>query len=102
MTIKEINSEEFNDIIKENGQIVIDCYAPWCGPCKMLAPILEDLALNYPHIEFYKLNVDNNPLIANNYDIMSIPTILFFENGTLKHTSIGLKSQEELVSILNS
>lgn len=97
--VKEINEKEFDNVIKE-GRVLVDCYATWCGPCKMLSPIIEELASEVEDIHFYKLDVDNNEEIASEYGIMSIPTLLYFENGNLKDTFIGFKSKEELKDLL--
>ena len=95
--VKEISN--FNEEIK-NGKVLVDCYANWCGPCKMLAPIIEEVSNEINTYTFYKLDVDQNEEIARNYGIMSIPTLLLFENGELKDKLIGFRSKEELLEIL--
>lgn len=95
--IKEIKEMELENILKENKKVVLDCYAPWCGPCRMLSPIMEEIALENKDICFIKTNIDENEALANQYRIMSIPTLLIFEDGNLKNTIIGLKSKEELL-----
>lgn len=101
--VKIINSEEFTKIIKESTKkTIIDCYADWCGPCKMLAPIMDEVSEEIKDCEFYKLNVDEAGEIAAEYGIMSIPTILIFENGSLKTQSSGFMSKSELVEFINS
>lgn len=97
--VKEINENEFNEVIKE-GKVLVDCYATWCGPCQMLSPIVEEVANEVKTYNFYKLDVDQNENIASKYGIMSIPTLLLFEDGNLKETLVGFKSKEELISIL--
>ena len=70
--------------------VVVDCWAPWCFPCQMVAPIIEELAMQYAgKVLFGKLNVDDNPLVATWYGIMSIPTLLFFKNGELIDKVVG-------------
>lgn len=98
--VKEISSQDFENIIKDN-KVVIDCYAPWCGPCRMLSPLIDELASENSNINFYKLNVDNNNDIATKFGIMSIPTILIFENNNLKNKIIGFRSKDELLEIIN-
>ena len=93
--MEEINELEFNEKIKE-GKVIIDCFANWCGPCRMLSPILEELSSEIENYKFYKLDVDNNEDIARNFGIMSIPTLLVFEDGELKNKIVGLLSKEEL------
>ena len=97
--VKEINQEEFSNSIKV-GKVLVDCYAPWCGPCKMLSPIIDNLADENLNVSFYKINIDEAEEIATQYDIMSIPTLLIFENGELKDRTTGLKSKEEIEDIL--
>ena len=78
--MKIIKSAEFEDTIRE-GVTFVDFYADWCGPCKMLAPVLEDVSLQYPDIEFVKVNVDENMDLAERFGIMSIPTVYIFKDG---------------------
>ena len=99
MAVIEINDKNIAEVIKE-GKVLIDCYAPWCGPCRMLAPIIEEIAKEESDVKFYKLNVDDNPDTSMKYGIMSIPTILIFENGELKEQSVGFKDKNELKEIL--
>jgi len=97
--VEEINENIFEEKIK-SGKILVDCYAPWCGPCRMLSPIIDELSNEVSSYKFYKLNVDDAPNISVRYGIMSIPTLLIFENGELKETLVGFKSKEELKKIL--
>jgi len=70
--------------------VVVDCWAPWCGPCRLIAPILDQLASEYAgRIKIAKLNVDENPLTASQFDTRSIPTMLFFKNGMLVNRLVG-------------
>ena len=98
--VREINDNEFNKLISKDEKVVIDCYAVWCGPCKMLSPIIDELATELSNIKFYKLNVDESEEVVNKYQIMSIPTILIFENGELKQKEVGFKSKDQLLDIL--
>ena len=97
--VKEITEEDFSEVIK-NGKVVIDCYAPWCGPCRMLSPIIDELSKEITNYSFYKLNVDNAEEVSRQYGIMSIPTLLIIENGVLIQKLVGFKSKEELLEIL--
>ena len=97
--VNQINEKEFKDKI-ESGKVLVDCFATWCGPCRMLAPIIEELANEIETYNFYKLDVDENENIAREYGIMSIPTLLIFENGELKDKLVGFRSKEELKEIL--
>ena len=93
--IKYLNTEEeFNDII--NNKVLIDFYADWCGPCKMISPILEEIN----DIDILKVNVDNYPDLAKKYGVMSIPTLILFNNGNEINKIIGLHSKEEILSFI--
>jgi thioredoxin 1 len=94
--VKQINGDEFKEVIKE-GKTVVDLFATWCGPCKMLSPILDEISDEITTTKFYKIDVDDNEDIAREYNVMSIPTVLVFENGNLINTIVGLKSREYLV-----
>lgn len=94
--VKQINSDEFKEANKE-GKVVVDLFATWCGPCKMLSPILDEISEEITTTKFYKIDVDDNEDIAREYNVMSIPTVLVFENGELINTIVGLKSREFLV-----
>lgn len=87
------NSEDFEKIISK-GITLIDFYADWCGPCKMLMPILEDIDF----VNVVKVNVDNFPDIATKLGIMSIPTLCFYKDGELKERLIGFKTLDEITT----
>ena len=92
---KELNSSNFDATVAE-GVSVVDFWAPWCGPCRTLAPIIEKLAHKYPDIKVGKLNVDENPDIAERYNVYSIPTLLIFKGGNLVEQVIGLQPKHVL------
>lgn len=101
MGVKELIEEEFNEkVVNAKGKIVVDCYAPWCGPCRMLSPIIDEIAEEMDGYGFYKINVDDAKSIMRNYQIMSIPTILIFEDGVLIKKEIGFKSKNELITLI--
>ena len=97
--VNEITDQTFEELTKE-GKVLVDCYATWCGPCRMLSPIIDQLAEEKKDYKFYKLDVDNSNEVVKKYGVMSIPTILIFEDGELKEKSIGFVSKEELENIL--
>jgi len=93
----EITDADVEDNIKKYETIVIDCWAPWCGPCRMVHPIIEELAKEMQgKIVFGKLNVDENPMTSAKHQIMSIPTLLIFKNGTLVDRLIGAMPKPQL------
>ncbi len=96
MVITEINDKNFEETINNNEKVILDCYAPWCNSCKMLYPVLEELSTEESEIKFCKINTDENPDISERFDIMSIPTVLVFENGQLKNRETGFKTKEQL------
>jgi thioredoxin 1 len=92
-----INDSIFDTTIKNHEFVVIDCWAPWCGPCRMLAPIIDELAEAYKgKIVFAKLNTDENQDTAAKYGIMSIPTLLLFKNGQLIDRIVGAMPRADL------
>ena len=99
MEVKQISQEEFKEVIKDE-KVLIDCYATWCGPCKMMSPILDQVAKEIDTCKFYKLDVDEAEKIASEYGIYSIPTLLLFEKGKLKDQSIGLISKEDIKEMI--
>ena len=97
-----INSEEqFEEIIKE-GVTLVDFYANWCGPCKMLAPFIEQVAEEYDgKVKVCKVDVDNVETLAYKYNIRSIPTLLYFKDGKLKEVNVGFQDKNSIINILN-
>ena len=101
MSVKKIEEKDFNEVIKnKDKKVLVDCYADWCGPCRMLSPIIDELAEEIDSCEFYKLNVDEAENISREYGIMSIPTILIFKDGKEINKSIGLKTKDELKELI--
>jgi thioredoxin len=95
--VLELSSQNFGEAVKKYSPLVVDCWAPWCGPCRMVAPVIEELARDYHgKIVFGKLNVDENPALAMKYQIKSIPTMLIFRNGKLIDCKIGAMPRKML------
>ena len=93
--VREISEAEFEEAVKSNEVVIVDCYANWCPPCRMLAPILEELEKEFKNegesrISILKLNVDEANEIAEKFGISAIPTLLIFKNGGLKNRIVGL------------
>ena len=89
MDLKELSTANFDEEIKE-GITLVDFWAPWCGPCRLITPSIEALAEEMPDVSFTKLNVDKSRQIAIKYNVMSIPTIIIFKDGEVKDTTIGV------------
>lgn len=101
MSVVELTKETFEvEVLREKKFVVVDFWATWCTPCRMLAPILEEVAEERADIKVCKLNIDETPDIAEKYGIMSIPALLFFKDGDAVDESIGLISKERLLSFL--
>jgi len=86
--IKYLEKESLDDLVKE-GIVLVDFYADWCGPCKMLSPIIDSLASSRNNIKVAKVNVDELSSIARNYSVMSIPTLILFKNGSVVDKKVG-------------
>lgn len=101
---REINDTNFEEIInKSDKPVIVDFWAEWCGPCRMIAPIIEELSREYADkVVVAKCDVDNNPQIAAKYGIRNIPTVLFFKNGQIADKQIGAVPKNNFVSKLNA
>lgn len=91
----------FDTIINENRPVIVDFHATWCGPCKTQSPILKQIAEELgDRIKVIKIDVDQNPMIASRYQIQSVPTLMIFKNGEIKHKQAGVHSKAQLMSII--
>ncbi len=102
--MREITKDTFyNEILPSKGVTVFDFFATWCGPCKMLSPILGELADEYENkVNFCKVNVDEEGELAQQFKIMSIPTLIFLKDGEIKETLVGYHDKKEIADILDS
>ncbi len=98
--MKIVNENEFDEIIK-NGVTLVDFYADWCGPCKMLSPILEELSKEYPNITFVKVNCDNDIKLAERFGIMSIPAMYMFKDGTQIANTGGYRPKDDMKDFID-
>jgi thioredoxin 1 len=101
--VKHASDSDFNTLVlKEEKLSLVDFWAPWCGPCRAIGPILEEVAAEYgERVNIVKVNVDDNPATASQYGVQSIPTLLFIKNGKVQDKQIGLASKNQLAVLIN-
>jgi thioredoxin 1 len=98
-----LNKESFEKAVSEDKTVLVDFWAPWCGPGKAIAPILGEINTELGDaVSIYKVNVDDNTELAQEHGVNSIPTILVYKGGSLSETLVGVKSKEDLISIIQS
>ena len=100
MPLYNVTEESFAKIKESGKKALIDFYADWCGPCKMLAPILHEISDENPDLIIAKINVDDSTSLAIQYGIQSIPTMLVMENGDIVNKAVGLRSKEQILDML--
>ena len=100
INMKIVNTEEFNEL-RKNGKVVVDFFADWCGPCKMLSPVLEEVGKEYPDVSFVKVNVDENEELAAEFGIMSIPAVFMLKDGEVVNSFLGFNQERFLRDQLN-
>ena len=99
--ITNITKDNFeNEVLKSDKPVLVDFWAALCGPCKMIAPAVEEVAEDHPEIKVCKLNIDDEPQLAMQYGVMSIPTLMVFKNGEVAQTAIGLRPKNEIEELL--
>jgi thioredoxin 1 len=101
-TTTEINETNFDrEVLQSNQPVLVDFWAEWCGPCKMLAPVLEEIALEQTgRVKVAKVNIDHNPGLAARFGIQSIPTLLYFVGGEVRDQTVGVLSKRAIVARL--
>jgi thioredoxin 1 len=102
--IVHLTDESFaNDVLSSDGPVLVDYWAEWCGPCKMIAPILDEIAEEYAgKLQIAKLNIDENPATPPKYGIRGIPTLMLFKNGNVEATKVGAVSKSQLSAFIDS
>ena len=102
MAVEKVTSDRFDEaVLKSEKPVLVDFYADWCGPCKMLSPVVEQLAQESDAYRVCKINVDEAPDIASRYGLMSIPTLIVFKNGQVAATSVGVQSKQAIAAMLS-
>lgn len=102
MNITELHAENFEqEVVNADRPVCIDFWAPWCGPCRMLSPVIEELAAEEPAIKFCKVNVDDEPGLAAQFGVSSIPTLIFSKNGALTGRTVGFRPKAELLELID-
>ena len=100
--VKEINAEEYSEILNSTNPVVIDFHATWCGPCKVLSPILEELDDEIEGVDFVKLDVDQHPQIAGQNQVMGVPTVVILKDGEVKDRFVGVQPKEVIKEKITS
>ena len=100
MGILHLENENFNELINK-GVTLVDFYAEWCGPCKMLGPVIEEVSNEISDVQIIKVNVDEHGDIAQKYGVMSIPTLILFKDGKEINKSIGFMPKEDMLEFIN-
>ncbi|NLZ53718.1 MAG: thioredoxin [Thermoanaerobacteraceae bacterium] len=97
LTITDDNFQQ--EVLEAEGKVLVDFWAPWCGPCRMMGPVIDEIAAEHgASLKVGKLNVDENPDTATKYQVMSIPTLLLFENGQVVNKMVGFRQKKDLLA----
>ena len=102
--IKHVTDASFeSDVLQPGSTVLVDYWAEWCGPCKMIAPILDDIAKSYAgRLKVAKLNIDDNQTTPATYGVRGIPTLMLFKNGAVEATKVGMMSKSQLTAFIDS
>lgn len=102
MSVIDVKTADFEtEVLKSDKTVLVDFWAVWCGPCRMLSPVVDQVAEENPYIKVCKVNVDEEQQLAIKYGVMSIPTLLVFKGGELVNQSVGVIPKEEVLNLIN-
>ncbi len=102
MSVMTVNQENFsNEVLEAKTPVLVDFWASWCGPCRMMSPILDQLAQKHPELRVGKVNVDEQPELATRFQVMSIPMLVLFRDGEAVASAVGVRPLEELERVLH-
>ena len=102
MSVIHVNKSNFNSVKASDKPVLLDFYADWCGPCRMVSPIVEELAAEHPEYVIAKINVDSEPELAREYKVFSIPTLVVLKDGKIAAQSVGAKNKAGILSLLEA
>ena len=101
MAIVEINNANFkSEVLESDKKVLVDFWAPWCGPCRMVSPIVDEIASESDAVKVAKINIDEQPQLASQYGVMSIPTLMVFENGDVVEKAVGARNKAFILQML--
>ena len=99
MSVIKVNKDNFDEVIKDERVLLLDFYADWCGPCRMLSPIVDKIAEEHPEIKVCKVNVDEEEELAMRFEVMSIPTLVVIKNGEVVNKSVGALPEARILAM---
>ena len=102
MSVLVVTKENFNEVLNSEKTVLIDFYADWCGPCRMVSPIVDEIANENPQYLVGKINVDNEPELANEFGVMSIPTLVVMKKGKVVNQAAGARPKQSILAMLEA
>ena len=100
MSVIKVNKSNFEELLKSEKTVLIDFYATWCGPCRMVSPIIDEIAEEHPEYLVAKIDVDQEPELAGEFSVFSIPTLVVIKNGEVVNTATGARPKEDILELL--